>query len=28
VVERGTAASQVLNSGAPVSFFGGVEVTF
>jgi iron complex outermembrane receptor protein len=28
VVERGTAASQLLNSGAPVSFFGGVEVTF
>jgi iron complex outermembrane receptor protein len=28
VVENGTAASQVLNSGAPVSFFGGVEVTF
>lgn len=28
VVERGTAASQVLNLGAPVSFFGGVEVTF
>ena len=28
VVETGTAASQLLNPGAPVSFFGGVEVTF
>ncbi|MDO9214420.1 MAG: TonB-dependent receptor [Methylococcales bacterium] len=28
VVDNGTANSQVLNSGAPVSFFGGVEVTF
>jgi iron complex outermembrane receptor protein len=28
VVDSGTANSQVLNSGAPVSFFGGVEVTF
>lgn len=28
VVDNGTANSQVLNSGAPVSFFGGVEVNF
>ncbi len=28
VVDNGTASSQVLNSGAPVSFFGGVEVSF
>jgi len=28
VQERAGAASQILNSGAPVSFFGGVEVTF
>lgn len=28
VVDTGTAASQVFNSGAPVSFFGGVEVNF
>jgi hypothetical protein len=28
VQEAAGAGSQLLNSGAPVSFFGGIEVSF